>query len=96
MGYFQMSASCRTIHEYLGMTIDRSDKGMVKFTTYNFLEDIIPKAPDNMHEMNVTPAANNLVKTYNASLILNEEKTDKFHRVVALFLYAAKQARPDI
>jgi hypothetical protein len=39
-----LAASYGSIHEYLGMTIDWSDKGRVIFTMYDYLEDILAEA----------------------------------------------------
>ena len=92
----KMSASYGKIHEYLGMTIDWSEEDMVKFTMYDYLEDILLEAPDEMDGTDVTPAAQNLFHVDEESPDLDDETADFFHRMVARFLYAAKRARPDI
>ena len=40
-----MPASYGKIHKYLGMTIDWSNDNMVKFTMYDYLEDILLEPP---------------------------------------------------
>jgi hypothetical protein len=44
----KLAASYGKIYEYLGMTIDYSEDGKVKFTMYDYLEDILVEAPDDM------------------------------------------------
>ena len=35
----------RKVHEYLGMTIDFSEKGKVKFTMYDYISNMIEELP---------------------------------------------------
>ena len=48
------------IHDYLGMTIDYSIAGKVVFTMYDFLEDIIVEAPDDLknNDLNIQGMTN--------------------------------------
>ena len=85
-----MSTSYGKIHEYLGMTINWSDDSMVKFTMYDYLEDVLLEAPDNMVGTDVTPAAQHLFQVDETSPLINEATADTFHRMVTRFLYAAK------
>ena len=78
------------------MTIDWSDDNMVKFTLYDYLEDVLLEAPDEMDKTDVTPAAQHLFQVVEDSPKLEDATADTFHRMVARFLYAAKRARPDI
>ena len=49
------------VYEYLGMTIDYSDKGMVKFTMLKYVEDILKECPaDLIKGTAASPAANHL------------------------------------
>ena len=81
----KMSASYGKIHEYLGMTIDWSEENMVKFTMYDYLEDILLEAPDDMNGTDVTPAAQNLFHVDEESPDLDDKTADFFHRMVARF-----------
>mmetsp|Transcript_8119 Transcript_8119/g.18006 ORF Transcript_8119/g.18006 Transcript_8119/m.18006 type:complete len:389 (-) Transcript_8119:645-1811(-) len=92
----KMSASYGKIHEYLGMIIDWSELGMVKFKMYNYLEDILAEAPDDMDGTDVTPATVYLFQVDLDSPLLDDTLADLFHRLTAIFLHAAKRARPDI
>ena len=69
---------------------------MVKFTVYDYLEDLLLEASDEMDGTNVTPGAQNLFHVDEDSPNLDDKTADFFHRMVARFLYAAKRARPDI
>ena len=69
---------------------------MVKFTMYDYLDDILLKAPDKMNVTDVTPAAQQLFHVDENSPKLNDATTIFFYRMMVRFLYAAKRARPDI
>ena len=56
----KMSASYGKVHKYLGMTIGWSDDNMVKFTMYDYLEDVLLEAPDKIDGTDVTPTAQQL------------------------------------
>ena len=91
-----LAASYGSVHEYLGMIIDWSDKGRVIFTMYDYLEDILAEALECFDGEHVTPAVNDLFQVDESARKLDEKISDYFHRTVARFLYAAKRARPDI
>ena len=86
------------IHEYVGMVIDYSESGKVKFTMRDYLEDIIANLPESLisNKIAVTPAADHLLKVNEDSEKLNRVEADIFHRHVAKLLFASKRARPDI
>ena len=50
------------IHDYLGMTIDYSEDGKVKFMMYDYMQGILDEALADMAGLAVTPAASNLDK----------------------------------
>jgi hypothetical protein len=56
----KLAASYGKIHEYLGMTIDYSEDGKVKLTMYDYVEDILVEAPDDMDGTAVTVASDHL------------------------------------
>jgi hypothetical protein len=91
-----LAASTGDIHDYLGLTIDYSEKGKVKFTMYDFLEDILGEMPDDMKGTAPTPANDHLFDVEDDSPALNEKEADFFHRTTARLLFAAKRARPDL
>ena len=55
-----LTASYGKIHEYLGMTIDWSTEGVVVFTMYDYLEDILDEAPADFDGEDVTPVVSGL------------------------------------
>ena len=86
------------VHEYLGLTIDYSMPGNVVFSMFDYLEDIIVEAPLDLKvgPKHKTPASGKLFHVDKTSPLLNTEKAELFHRLVARLLFASKRARPDI
>ena len=95
-GEDMLSASYGRIHDYLGMRIDWSKEGVVVFTMYDYLEDILEEAPAEFDGEDVTPAVKNLFSVEMTQKKLDAATADLFHRIVARFLYVAKRARPDL
>jgi hypothetical protein len=91
-----LAATTGEVHDYLGMTIDYSEKGKVKFIMYDYLEDIMAEMPDDMRSTSPTPASDNLFDVDENSTPLNEKESDFIHRTTARLLFAAKRARPDL
>jgi hypothetical protein len=89
-------ATTGMIHDYLGITIDYSKMGRVKFTMYDYLEDVLDEMPDDMNGTAPTPASNNMFEVDEDLIALNERESDFFHRTTARLLFAAKRARPDL
>ena len=84
------------VHDYLGITIIYSNKDYVKFTMYNFLEDVLNEAHPDMNGRSKWPATNKLFNTDTTSTKLATRDQDYFHCMVARLLFVAKWARPDI
>ena len=91
-----LTASYGKVHDYLGMNIDRTTEGMVVFTMYDYLEDILDEAPPDFDDEDVTPAVSELFTVNLTHQKLDTPTSDLFHRIVAKFLYIAKRARPDL
>ena len=83
--------------DYLGMQVDFSKPGTVKFTMFEYLEDILVECENRgwTHEA-VTPAKKELFEIKENAKKLNNADSDFFHRITARLLYAGKRARPDI
>ena len=83
-------------HKYLGITIDFSEKGKVKFTMYDYIANILEELPEDMKTGEAAkPAGNNLFNTNKD----NPEKPRKeesitLHNVTENLLYLTKRARP--
>jgi hypothetical protein len=58
-----LAATTGMIHDYLGITIDYSEMGRVKFTMYDYLEDILDEMPDGMNGTAPTPASSNMFES---------------------------------
>ena len=85
------------IHDYLGMTIDYTKKGEVKFTMYDYIIAFLKELPQEMRGSALSPASSMLfeINTENPTLLQRTEQ-ELFHRRVAQLLYLSKRARPDI
>jgi hypothetical protein len=66
-------------HDYLGMTIDYSEDGKVKFMMSDYVEGILDEAPDDMNGVAVTPAASNLFTVCKSADKLDNTQSDTFH-----------------
>ena len=85
------------MHEYLGMTIDYSKEGKVKYTMYDYIDDLLEELPPHMRGSASSPTAAHLFETNTKNpepISLPERKI--FHHRVAQLLYLSKRARPDI
>jgi hypothetical protein len=78
-----LAATTGHVHDYLGITIDYTELGKVKFTMYDYLEDILCKMPHDMNGTTPTPASGHLFETEDESPALNEKESDFFHRTTA-------------
>ena len=84
------------VHDYLGINIDYSNNNCVKFTMYDFLEDVLEEAQEDMKGRSKWPANNKLFDVNKGSPKLSIHDQDYFHRMVVKLLFVAKQARLDI
>ena len=84
------------VHEYLGMTIDYSTEGKVRFSMIDYVEGMLEELPDDMSGESVTPASNYLFEVDDECEKLDAETADMFHHNTATLLFLCKRARPDI
>jgi hypothetical protein len=84
------------IHDYLGMTIDYSEEGKVKFMMFDYVENLLEEAPADMDGVAVTPAALELFTVNDDAEPLDDDRAETFHRLTAKQLYLCKRARPDL
>jgi hypothetical protein len=84
------------IHDYLGMTLDYSEKGKVKIKMMDYVEKMLADLPDEMSGEATTPAANHLFDVDEDSPKVDEKKAQFFHTYVAKTLFLCKRARPDL
>ena len=85
-------------HEYIGMELDFSVKGEVQIKMLRYVEDMIKDFPfpDLIKKKMTSPASEYLYKNDENSPLLDSEKAQVFHNVVAKGLFLCKRARPDI
>jgi len=85
------------IHEYIGMTVDYSEPGKVKFSTVDFIKQTVAEAPQGLiGGIASTPAAKHLFDVNPNAEKLSAEDSEIFHRFVAKLLWVCKRTRPDI
>jgi hypothetical protein len=46
------------VHDYLGMTMDYSEDGKVRFSMIDYIDGLLDEAPEDMAGTAVTPTAN--------------------------------------
>ena len=85
------------IQEYLGMTLDFTEKGKVVVKMSNYIKNMLKDAPTSMDGHATTPAATHLftINTDNPKLLCKEKK-DLFVHLVMQGLYLSQRGRPDI
>ena len=84
------------VHDYLGMRIDFSEKGVAKIDMEQYIQNILNEMPHEMTGVSPTPAANHLLDVNPESEKLDDIQKEFFHHVVAQLLFLCKRARPDI
>ena len=85
------------MHDYLGMVIDYTVPGKVKFTMKDFIQGVLDECPGElMKGASATLAANHLFNVNPDCNKLGEEKASQFHHLTAKLLYLSKRARPDL
>jgi hypothetical protein len=84
------------LHDYLGMTLDYSEKGKVKIKMLDYVEKMLADLPGKMDGEAPTPAANHLFLVDDNQTKVDEQKAQFFHTYVAKALFLCKRARPDL
>ena len=85
------------IHKYLGSTIDYSIPGKVVFTMFDYLEDVIVEANEDLkNSCSYYPINDQLFKVnYNSSRLPSKD-AELFHCHFARLSFASKRAKLDI
>jgi hypothetical protein len=86
------------IHKCLGMPPNFTVPGEVKITMIPCIKEIVQLLAqhDNSESTADTPAAEHLFNVNDKTTSLTERQATMFHNFVALCLFLAKQARPDV
>ena len=87
---------CGKIHNYLGMTIDYSEDGKVKFMMCDYVEGILDGVPPNMDGLTVMPTMSNLFTVREDVEKLDDEWAEIYHHIMAQLLYLCQCARPNL
>jgi Reverse transcriptase (RNA-dependent DNA polymerase) len=83
-------------HDYLGIRIDYSVPGKVKFTMFDYLNGMLETLPKDMSGVAASPAANHLFEVDPKATAIDKDKAKLFHHYTAKLLFLCKRARPDI
>jgi hypothetical protein len=85
-------------HDYLGMDLDYSEKGKVKISIINYINNVLKEFLEHLGAMATSPAAEHLFKVREESeaQLLPEEQAQDFHHVVVQLLFLRSCARRDI
>ena len=84
------------VHEYLGMTIDYSVPGKVKFSMIDYIKNMLDALPKGMEGEAATPASLHLFNVNEEADKLDDSTSEMFHHNTAKLLFLCKRARPDI
>ena len=92
-----LSVSQGPVQEYLGMTLDFSERGWVVVKMSDYVKRMLNDAPDSMDGKAATPAAAHLFKVNTEDpKLLSKEKKELFVHLVIQGLYLSQRGRPDI
>ena len=85
------------IHDYLGMVIDYTTPGKVKFSMDQYVEEMLTELPEDMKgtTTSTTPAGLNLFQV-REGVKLDPEVAETFHHNVAKLLFLSKRAQPNL
>ena len=84
------------VHDYLGMVIDYSTRGKVRFTMNDYVQNMLNELPADMDGEAATPAAEHLFTVSEDPDMLDKKTAEFFHHNVAKLLFLCKRACPDI
>ncbi len=84
------------IHDYLGMTLDYSEKGKVKIKMIDYVEKLLADLPEEMDGEAPSPAADHLFTVDENQSKVDEKRAQFFHTYVAKTLFLCKRSRPDL
>jgi hypothetical protein len=90
------------MHDYLGMDMDYSEKGIVKLSMLKHLEKIFSDFPEDIGRASSSPASEHLFQVRDAEetertrKYLSPKKAEQFHHSVAQLLFVCGKVRRDI
>ena len=86
------------IHDYLGLTLDYSEKGKVKIDMRDYVKGMVSEfdQEDFKGPRVANPASENLFRVDSRSAKLSTERAERFRSFVLKSLFLAKRGRPDV
>jgi hypothetical protein len=96
VAFGKMSVTRGRKHVFLGMEIEFLPDGKLSIGMKEYVKDAIAEFPEDVSRSAVTPANKNIFEIDEAAPLLEKERSDCFHRVVAKLLYTSHRGRPDI
>jgi hypothetical protein len=82
-------------HTYLGMDLDFGDQ-QLKPSIVPYLQEILNEFPDNIGKAVLTAESLHLLDMYKVIVLVNARQAKQFHHPVAMKLWRAIDARPDL
>jgi hypothetical protein len=83
-------------HDYLGMTLDCTEKAKVKIKMTDSVAKMLKDLPEEFDGKAATPAGDDLFKIDEDSPKVDEKRAQLFHTHTAKTLFICKRARPDL
>jgi hypothetical protein len=84
------------IHDYLAMTFDYSEPGVVKINMVDYVKKVLDEMPEDMDGTATSPAADHLFQIKEGIELVNEITSKFLHITVAKLLFLCKRVRPDL
>jgi hypothetical protein len=84
------------VHDYLGMTLNYSERGKVKIKMLDYIDKMLADLPAEMGGEAPSPGDNHLLTVNDVQIKVDEKKAQLFHTYVAKTLFLCKRARPDL
>ena len=86
------------VHDYLGMDLNFSTKGVLKVSMIKYLTKILSGFTKKITSTAATPASENLftIRPDDERKVLTKELTWAFHTTTAQLLFLSGRAKPDI
>jgi hypothetical protein len=84
------------IDNYLGMTLDYSEDGVVKIDMRDYVKKDLGEMPEDIDGTATSPAAQHVFQVKEGVELLDTQKSEFFHETVAKLLFLCKRGRPDI
>ena len=91
--YLDIAVKRGKVHDYLGIRFDFRNEGEVFMSMSKYIKEIVAGA--GISGTADTPAASDLFDIDEESPKLNNQKRERFHRLVAQCLFAVTRTRPD-